>query len=428
MGFLLTLLYVTLAYLSVADILPALAPYRIMIWVGALAVFGSALAVVRNQFTFRGPQLYLMVGLMGAIVLSRLAIGWFGGALRAFPEFGLTAVVLYFVACNVSSLAKLRTLMTVFVLVSLYLVARGLLAYHFDLGADQFVLLQRVYTDPAASYRDILPRIRGVGFLEDPNDLAQNLLIALAFVGAAWRSARLGRNFLIVILPGLILLYGLYLTRSRGALLGLGVLVAFALKDRFGTVFSAVVSIILVAVMIALNYSAGRGLVVQEGRLNIWSDGLGMFKASPVLGVGFHAFTEYSSQTAHNSFLLCLVELGLLGCFFWLGMIVFSVIELNTLARLPATQQANTDLIRWAKVIRLGFFTFLVTSWFLSRTYVVTLFLLIGLSMALAEIARQRSVPNLPQIGFKWFALTGTIQVFLVFCVYIMVRMRSVLA
>jgi hypothetical protein len=42
----------------------------------------------------------------------------------------------------------------------------------------------------------------------------------------------------------------------------------------------------------------------------------------PVFGVSYNSFTDHHERTTHNSFVLCFAELGLLGYFTWLALVV----------------------------------------------------------------------------------------------------------
>ena len=76
--------------------------------------------------------------------------------------------------------------------------------------------------------------------------------------------------------------------------------------------------------MLALDFTGGRGISASNGadRLEAWANGLEMFKSAPLFGIGFNGFTDLYEITAHNSFVLCLAELGLLGSTLWLAMLV----------------------------------------------------------------------------------------------------------
>jgi hypothetical protein len=62
------------------------------------------------------------------------------------------------------------------------------------------------------------------------------------------------------------------------------------------------------------------------GRISLWGEALDVFRTHPIVGVGMNRFGEYSDNglTAHNSYVLCLAEIGIIGYFCWMGTIVSS--------------------------------------------------------------------------------------------------------
>src|ERR1700686_5663186 len=83
--------------------------------------------------------------------------------------------------------------------------------------------------------------------------------------------------------------------------------------------------------MLALDFTGGRGISPADGadRLEAWANGLEMFKSAPLFGIGFNGFTDFLDITAHNSFVLCLAELGLLGSTLWMALLVTTTTDLN---------------------------------------------------------------------------------------------------
>ena len=69
-------------------------------------------------------------------------------------------------------------------------------------------------------------------------------------------------------------------------------------------------------------------------RAEAWATGLDMFKHSPIFGVGARLFNEHHFLTAHNSFVLTLAELGLIGMMLFVTFIYLSfktlIVGLNT--------------------------------------------------------------------------------------------------
>ncbi len=152
----------------------------------------------------------------------------------------------------------------------------------------------------------------------------------------------------------------------------------------------------------------GRSLSIQPDesaseRVVAWTEGLEMLKAQPILGVGYGQFLDHHTLTAHNSLVLCFAETGLLGCFFWVGLIVVTLLELHGLKNLPGDEPFDDMVRRWAEGLQLSLLGFMTAAFFLSRTFAPTLYLIIGLSAALAAIVRDadRSIPlpALPELG-----------------------------
>ena len=407
LGFALTLAYIGMTVLSPAELFPELEPYRIMIWLAAAALLAS-LPVILNGAWQRLPHVYLLFGVIIAICVSRILQGWFGGVPQALSIFLPVATVFLLIVWNVTTLARLRTLSLLLIIIALYFVVRGIIAFHRGDAADPFVMFQTVSFDEAGE-RIGYYRIRALGFLNDPNDFAQFLLMLLPFLLPAWRRKRVFHNLVMCLLPAAVMLYGVYLTSSRGALLGLALLVIFLLKDKLGAKRSAFLTPVVILAILALNQS-GRAFSVQEdsamGRVNAWSDGLGMFESSPLWGIGFGLFTNYHERTAHNSFVLCLSELGLLGAFLWLGLIVACVLYLRMISQDHTSDNVDSGANWWGLALRSSLYMVLTTSWFLSRTYSSPLYLILGMAVALAAVDRcsnTRATPGRAGRGPLWF-------------------------
>src|SRR4051812_44890718 len=123
MPYLLTLIYIVLAYLSPADLFPGLAPYRIQLWVSGLGLVSCLPRIPIDRVRIFVPQTFLLIGLMGMTSFSRLINKWYGGAFTAWYEFGITAVVYFLILITAQSLPRVRRLAYVVVFVTLFLIA-----------------------------------------------------------------------------------------------------------------------------------------------------------------------------------------------------------------------------------------------------------------------------------------------------------------
>src|SRR5262249_8424977 len=177
-----------------------------------------------------------------------------------------------------------------------------------------------------------LPRIRGLGFMHDPNDLALGMIVALGLVAGAWKPKPQAGHVLLA-LTAAALAYCIYLTRSRGGVVALVVVLWRFAASRLGAVPALVLVAAIGAGAFALDFG-GRPLSIQPDesaseRIVAWTEGLEMLKAQPILGVGYGQFLDHHTLTAHNSLVLCLAETGLVGGFLWVGLLVVTAFELH---------------------------------------------------------------------------------------------------
>lgn len=398
MGFVLTLLYIFLALLSPADLFPSLAPYRIELAVAVLALLFSAPSLLDTRF-FRIPQVYLLGGLFAAVFLS-VAIGghWVGGGVDAVVRFVPAAIVFYLVVLNCHSPRRIQVLVSLLAIVAIAYVIQGARAY-FAGDVNSQLLKVIPVGDGGLTFR-----MQGLGFLRDPNELAQFLVMIVPFLWTRWREGRYVQNLFMVIAPSLILVWGVYLTHSRGAVMALVVILMVALKDRLSLISTVIAGALGFAALVALDFSGGREISVEAGsdRLALWGDGLRLFSQSPLFGIGYQTFAEQNAgHTAHNSFVVCLTELGTFGYAFWVALLVFTLWGLSSLISSLRTSREsigdedveedadseNAELGRLANAVRISLIGFLAAAFFLSRAFVLPLYLSLGVAAALVYFA-----------------------------------------
>jgi hypothetical protein len=430
MGFLLTVLYVALTYIAPGIMFPSLGAGRIMLYLAIAAAVASVPPLLTGKSPYRSPQVLLMLGLVVAVILSQLSHLYLGGALSAVQSFLVSGIVFFLIVVNVTTFARLRLLIIVFVGEAFCLLSRSVAAY-FEGNMDSPLLLgQGVNFDPrTGNNTGILIRIQALGSLGDPNDFAQYLLTALPFVFLLWRPGRKLRNTLFVILPASFLLYGIFLTHSRGAVIGIGVVLLLLFLKRLGKTRSIIASLVLMALMMS-PLGGSRDTSLNEGdaagRIIEWGTGISMLEGAPAFGVGYGHFLETGdNRTAHNSYVLCFAELGLVGYFFWLGLIVFTVIDLNGAIAALRAKGVSDEWYRYAIVLRQSLFAFLATSWFLSRTYTLTLYMVLGMVVTFLHLLnREEVVVSEPPERSRW-KLTVGLELASVVIVYAFVRLRT---
>jgi putative inorganic carbon (HCO3(-)) transporter len=364
-----------------------------------LLVSAAVFWLLRQAKDLSAPQFRLLPLQMLLMSLSLLLVGWSGGAMTVLTEFSPVVILFYMLATSLDGEAKFKAVFGLLVLAS------GLMSLH---GIDQMANAGVGWTGA----KTIDDRITYLGFLNDPNDLAMSMLMSLpmAMYLAGGNTGFLMRWFWRGV-AGLVV-YGVFLTNSRGALLMIA-----AAPGRLAN-------------MSAEEESAA-------GRIDAWYEGFQMLRSSPLFGIGKGLFTEHNLLTAHNSFVLALAELGVVGYFVWFSGVLLTLIMLLRAVRhwpaglptqwpippdtmdsapagpvppvdedaLAAEQALHARYDRWRETQRLArtllysFVAVLVCCFFLSRTYVVVVYVEWALIVAVFQLARHRE-PDLAPVRF----------------------------
>jgi hypothetical protein len=466
MGFVLSILYLVTYYLTPATMFGPLAAYRIELILAALVVVVSLPALTKS-FVLKTPQSLALIGLAFAVVLSVL-IGerWLGGSVKAFLDFIPNALAYFLVCLHCNSKKKLQVLVLMLLFVCLFVIAHGSL----DLlhGVPESAPPQSGDTESTgpilwniehpylltqrSDAGETIYRLMGLGEINDPNDFGQLTACVIPLMFIFWRAKKMFQNIAFVILPVCVLLFGVFLTHSRGALLALIAMAVVAARRRIGTVPALLLAASLFIGAMALHFTGGREISATAGedRTVLWGEGLQILKAHPLFGVGFRDMPDYTEEndTAHNSVVVCAAELGLFGLYFWSlflfptardALVISSPMKVSEGAPIVPQngqfQQAarkieavdKAEINHLGRLLVLSLTGFLVTGWFLSRAFVMTLFLLGGMAEMVYEMALRRGMiaPRLPLARMLFYA--GGLAISVIPLMYIMIRTANLM-
>ncbi|CAH0349990.1 O-antigen ligase [Aquabacterium sp. CECT 9606] len=443
MSFIAFLLYLFFTFLRPVELFAQwLIPYRPMLVLWLFAFSTALIQVFRQKRVAARPLHYwLLFSLTLAIVFSMLFSGWAGGALPAASDFSASALLFVLISFNLVTIERLRSACYVILLSMTILSLAGINAYHTGYMAEELVLQQRKDDDvigelaekPAIPALDdsgiYMWRVRGVGFFNDPNDFAQAIVMTMPMLWWFYRRGRWVRNFLMIGLPGMVLGYAVFLTNSRGALLGMASLLFFGVRSVLGTTRTAILMAVMGSGAMLANMTGGRGFSSQEesasGRIDAWYEGFMMLKSSPLFGVGYGNFTEHHYLTAHNSFVLCFAELGMFGYTIWIALLVLAYKAVNLVAQNAPDGSLERDA---GLLLRSSFIGYITCAWFLSRTYQPILYALMALCSAALFCAQQHPAVSADSVLKKrmpWFLSTMTMVTLSMTAVYMFIFMHN---
>jgi O-antigen ligase len=266
------------------------------------------------------------------------------------------------------------------------------------------------------------------GGIGDPNELAAALLPAIPVALFAMATVRSLFVRWALVVCVLLSTAAIFMTGSRGGLIGMAVMftAAFALA---GPLRQQVLAGGLAVIAVAFTYYTlfappevlGRitSFTAEggSGRTDIWSIALQMFRDHPVFGIGAGNFPILEPSYAlvsinlpsvqvvfddphvvHNTYLHVLVELGIVGlaCF---GVFVVGVLAegVRALSRFKRSGDRETEIL--ARGLVIGVLAMLAAFTFLTAQFEKELWLLLGMTLALANLGRETSVPSRGEIA-----------------------------
>jgi hypothetical protein len=457
MGFVLSVLYFVTSYLTPAVLFGPFAGARIELILAVLVCLISLPALLRS-FILKTSQSLALIGLAFATFLSVLIeLHWLGGAVRSLLTFIPNAFAYFLLCLHCNSRKKLQAVVVMLVFVCLFVIVNGSIdllhgipesANHLP-DIVQRWSVEHPYLFPMSNGEgEMFYRLRGLGEINDPNDFGQLIICVVPLVFIFWRPKRALRNFVIVILPVCALLYGTFLTHSRGALLALIAIAIVAIRRRIGTLPALLLAGGVFVGAMALHFTGGRDISASAGedRTELWSQSLQLLKSHPLFGVGAGNLPDYLGHTAHNSAMVCAAELGMFGLFFWC-LFLFPTIRDALVVASPekvsesdqpipeegplhlAAKKVETvdkaEINRLGRLLLLSLTGFLVAGFFLSRAFVLTFFLLGGMVEVVYEMALQRGMIAPRMRLARILPYAGGLAVFLVLVVYVMLRILN---
>ena len=412
-----------------AEIIPALEDwpiYAVLTICALLVTLPALLSQLSIASLIERPISACVMGVFVVVILSQLAAGSIWAARVAGIEF--LKLVLYYLLllATVNSFARLRRFLAALVVLGVMVTGLAVLQYHGLIDIPALAALEQGSTDPRTGERLLSLRLVGTGIFNDPNDVC--LLLVLTMAACAYRLEDRGPNVwrAVWLAPLGLFGYALTLTQSRGGFLALlsGMLVFIWVRIdwRRGLLIAAIALPTLFYVFAGRQTELGVGEGTGQDRIQIWSQGLTLFRHAPIFGIGKGRFVEEIGHVAHNSFLHGFAELGFFGGMTFLGGFALA---LHSLHRLRPAQAVGLDpdlarLRPFLMAMIAGYATGLMT---LSRVYVAPTYLVLGLAAAYIEIVRSRSALTLPRVGTRLTLRLGALSAVFLACMYVFVRL-----
>lgn len=241
-------------------------------------------------------------------------------------------------------------------------------------------------------------RLVSVGILENSNDIAAILILAIPFTLSLSKSitSKIFKSIFFLIVMGF---YGylIWQSKSRGAILSIGVLLIVwmwlkATNKKIATIIVVAGMFLSISALTLIQRNEEDIEGSTSNRKIYWTTAVKMGIKKPLLGVGFYGYplnlltyadghvgTEGQFKTAHSTWLLALAETGIPGFIFYMGIWGFAL------------------RAAWGMRVEKPEYLLAIVSYgtaisFLSHTYMLYPYILLGLTIASAKFYEIRKV------------------------------------
>ncbi|MEW5795002.1 MAG: O-antigen ligase family protein [Candidatus Zixiibacteriota bacterium] len=370
------ILYLLLFLLRPAETYPALAPLRLEFLFGGFLII---IVLLKNKWTYGKIRFPInrinfdLLFLLGAIGLSVFGTACTDCTVDAFMNMAKLAVFYVLIVLIIDSQRRLEIFMWVFVVCNIYM----------SIG-----IIQNFFSGAYVAKEGLVRATGGNSTMDNMNGIAitMNTIIPFAFyLMVSYRNIWKKLAMAMMLAPAVLTLI---LTGSRGGLLGF-LMIVITIWWRSQRKLLLTVSFLLFATAawfsmedsrreryLTIFDSAEERDQSAQGRIDAWVDGMYLFAAKPVTGVGAGAFAwarvkEFGVYLMpHNMYVQILAELGLIGAFCY-GLFLTDVFRHNRIVSANVSSRGFPDglLEPLALAISTSCYSMLITGVFAHSAY-----------------------------------------------------------
>jgi hypothetical protein len=430
-AFFLFILVTATLFIRPSEVIPALAEvpvYYLTILPCIVVALPSLLGQLTGRSLSRQPITVCVVGMVAATALSHIArfnIYYLTIVMQEFPK-----VVLYYLllVSLVNTEARLRRFLVWVVILTVVSSSLALLHYHGIVYIPACEAVEDGEEDPVTGELIFISRLCSSGIFHDPNDLCLILVTAMAICLYLMTDTRRGPFRVVWLAPLLLFGYALTLTYSRGGFLALLASTLILFYARFGWKRTIPLAMVVLPAMFVLfggrqtDLSPG-GDTAQE-RIQVWTEGLALFRRAPLFGIGESRFVEEIHKAAHNSYVHAYTEMGFFGGTVFLSIFYLSLwlpyrLDAERLrAAAPELRRMRPYLMAVVAGYSIGIFS-------LSRNYVVPTYLYPGLISVYTRLACPEPFPPVARFDFRLIRRLTLVSVGVITFLHVYVRLMA---
>jgi putative inorganic carbon (hco3(-)) transporter len=398
------------------DTFPFLDPLRLANLTGTFALVSLVAArLSRGAALTVTPRELIGVFALGVVMLATAPFSlWPGGAIGVFTDLYVKVLIIFALIVNVlTTRARFEAFVTMVVIGTSYIGIRAVIDY-----ARGVNLVEDGRVTGAVG-----------GLFGNPNDMALNMVafLPLGVVVALGRGRPLFQTIALVGVPAVAA--AIIFSKSRGGLVGLVAMLVVLLyqmrRVRPGVAAAVVAASLATVPLLPESFTSRMSSIVnpeedptgsREARKRLLREGWTTFLANPVFGVGAGQFQNYQPEAreeawreTHNAALQVAAELGVAGLLVFVLLIVWGFaavlraggalrrLRYARRARAPDPAEARREPLElYASAMVASLTGWLAAAMFASVAYYWTFYIVLGLAVALGDIAARETDRRAP--------------------------------
>ena len=397
-------LFTIILYIRPYEFFPGLSSFKSMAFYTGLimlAMYAVSQIMVEGNLTARPREIYLVLLIGVAALLSMPMAVSPGEAWETFSEFLLKAILVFIVIVNVvRTKRRLSALILLALVVSVYLAFYAIQDYQagvFNVG------------NAVDNNLRITGRIRGL--FENANELALHLAtMAPIAVCLAFAKRGIARKF-IYLGSALIMIAAIVVTFSRGGFLALAAVSFFLVRklgrdQRMTTTAGFVLAVVLFFAVAPGDYAGRLSTIFNTAsditgsasqRNQVLKRSIIVTLRYPLFGVGVGNFHHKSFQElgTHNAYTQVGSEMGIAAMIVYIMFLVYPYRRLTEIQKLTYKQKDERWYYYMAVGLQASLLAYMVASFFAHVAYQWYIYYLVGYAIAFRRIYVSRKEPAL---------------------------------
>lgn len=235
-------------------------------------------------------------------------------------------------------------------------------------------------------------RVRYLGVLRDPNELALATAATIPFAFAFFEQKRTTMRLALLLFTLGTVALEIVFTQSRGGQVVFGAVLGTYFIKKYGLKRGIIVG---ACMAVPLLVYGGRGGDEADAssleRLGCACAAIKMMLLYPITGVGYGQFLQHHFLTAHNAYLLACGELGFFGAVLFIAMLYVSIKVPLVVLQTDLGESKEAETVKsMATAMLAAFIGTAIGIFFLSWTYHYVLWINFGLAGALYSTVKAR--------------------------------------